>query len=225
MSPEPAPGPAPGSPEPPQRAPTAFAVGLTGGIGSGKSTVAARLASHGAVVIDADRIARQVVAPGGPAYQAVIDRFGAQVVAADGTIDRPALAALVFGDPVALADLNAITHPAVGAVMAEQRFARHPASTVLVLDIPLLRPEHRSALALDLVVVVDCPVELVLARLEAQRGMSRADAQARIDAQISRSERVAGADIVVDNSGDRHQLLARTDQLWQDLRSRAAVAR
>jgi len=198
-----------------------LAVGLTGGIGSGKSTVADRLATHGAVVVDADRIARHVVAPDGPAYQPLLDRFGPGVLASDGTIDRPVLAGLVFDDPQALADLNAITHPAVGAIMAERRYAPYPDGTVIVLDIPLLRAEHRSLLALDLVVVVDCPTELALHRLVTGRGMGLDDARARIAAQIGRAERRSGADVVIDNSGDVEQLLAGTDALWEDLVRRA----
>lgn len=199
-----------------------LAVGLTGGIGSGKSTVAASLVDRGAVLIDADRIAREVVAPGGPAHQPLVDRFGPGILAADGTIDRPALAAAAFTDPAALADLNAITHPAVGAVMFERRHAGYPDGTVVLLDIPLLRPEHRKVLALDLVVVVDCPVPVALERLVAQRGMDRADAEARMAAQISREERRAVADVVVDNSGDLAQLEAQLDRLWADLCRRAA---
>lgn len=204
-----------------QQPDTVLAVGLTGGIGSGKSTVADRLATHGAVVVDADRIARQVVAPDGPAYEALLDRFGPGVLASDGTIDRPVLARLVFDDPQALADLNAITHPAVGAVMAQQRYAPYPDGTVIVLDIPLLRTEHRSLLALDLVVVVDCPTELALRRLVTIRGMEIDDARARIAAQISRAERRSGADVVIDNGRDVEHLLVSTDALWGDLVRRA----
>lgn len=198
-----------------------LAVGLTGGIGAGKSTVAERLAGHGAVLIDADRIAREVVAPGGPAYQPVVDRFGPSVLGPDGTVDRAALAAVVFGDERALADLNAITHPAVGAVMLERRHGAYPDGTVVVCDIPLLRPEHRSVLSLDLVVVVDCPTEVAVQRLVGLRGMAEHDARARIAAQVSRQERRASADIVVDNAGSREHLLGEVDRLWSDLARRA----
>ncbi len=196
-------------------------VGLTGGIGCGKSTVAQLLVERGAVLIDADAIAREVVEPGGPAYQPVVERFGPQVVAADGSIDRPALAAIVFPDPTALADLNAIVHPAVGAVMIERRAAQRDGANVVLLDIPLLRPGHRDELSLDVVVVVDCPAEMALERLEQQRGMDGADARARMAAQVGREERRAGADIVIDNSGDRRHLEEQIDRAWIDLRQRA----
>ncbi len=201
-----------------------LAVGLTGGIGAGKSTVAGRLVERGAVLIDADRIAREVVAPGGPAYEPLVARFGRSVLAPDGTVDRARLAAVAFADPRALADLNAITHPAVGAVMLERRQAPHPAGTVVVCDIPLLRPEHRAALSLDLVVVVDCPTEVALERLVAHRGMDPEDARARIAAQMTREERRAVADVVIDNAGDRGALLAAVDRLWEDLAARAQAA-
>ncbi len=199
-----------------------LAVGLTGGIGSGKSTVAQRLVEHGAVLVDADRIAREVVAPGGPAYQPLIDRFGREVLASDGTVDRPRLAAVAFADPQALADLNAITHPAVGAVMFERRHGPYPVDAVVVLDIPLLRAEHRAALALDLVVVVDCPVEVAIDRLVTGRAMSVEDARARIAAQVTREERRAEADVVIDNDGDLAALGVAVDRLWVDLAGRAA---
>lgn len=194
-----------------------LAVGLTGGIGSGKSTVSALLAERGAEVVDADRVAREVVAPDGPAYQAVVDRFGPDVVAPDGTIDRPALAARVFGDPEALAALNAITHPAVGAVLLARRRQPRPAGAVVVFDIPLLRPEHRTVLDLDLVVVVDCPIEVAVDRLVGQRGFDPADARARVAAQIDRAERRAGADVVLDNGGDRDALERQVAELWDRL--------
>lgn len=200
---------------------TVLAVGLTGGIGSGKSTVAGRLVEHGAVLVDADRIAREVVAPGEPAYRALVERFGPAVLAADGTVDRAALAAVVFADAGALADLNAITHPAVGATMLARRLGPHPKGTVVVCDIPLLRPEHRHLLKLDLVVVVDCPVEVALERLVTQRGMEPDDARARIAAQISREERKAGADVVIDNSRTLDQVLEASDRLWRALAARA----
>jgi len=197
-----------------------LAVGLTGGIGSGKSTVGDLLVERGAVLIDADRIAREVVAPGGPAYQPLVDRFGSAVLAPDGTLDRAALAAVVFADAEALAALNGITHPAIGAVMAERRAAHEGTSEVVVLDIPLLNPARRDQLALDVVVVVDCPVELAVSRLVEQRGFTRADAEARVAAQVSRPERLAGADYVVDNSSDRAHLTAEVDRVWAGLRAR-----
>jgi dephospho-CoA kinase len=191
-----------------------FAIGLTGGIGSGKSAAADLLVEHGAVLIDADVVAREVVAPGGPAYQPLIDRFGPEIVDGDGEIDRPALAAKTFGHPEELAALNAITHPAIGIEMIERRKRLEETDAVVVLAIPLLTSAHREVVGLDAVVVVDCPTEVALERLVHQRGMDRADAEARIGAQISREERVKEADFVVDNAGNRAQLTAEVDRLW-----------
>jgi dephospho-CoA kinase len=173
------------------------------------------------VLIDADRIAREVVAPGGPAYQPLIDRFGPAIVDADGTIDRPALAAIVFPEPEALADLNAITHPAIGAEMARRKDEAAGTDKVVVLDIPLLRAEHRETMSLDAVVVVDAPVETALARLVDIRGMSHEDAEARMAAQVSREERLAGADLVVDNSKDLDYLRREVERVWEALSARA----
>jgi len=194
-----------------------LAVGLTGGIGSGKSTVAELLVQLGAVLIDADAVAREVVVPGGPAYGPLVERFGAGILAADGTLDRAALAAVAFTDPDSLAALNAITHPAIGAVMAERRAAQEGTDHVVVLDIPLLRAAHRDLLSLAAVVVVDCPVELAVERLVAQRAFSRDDAEARVAAQVSRQERMDGADFVIDNSGDRAHLGREVQRVWGHL--------
>jgi dephospho-CoA kinase len=194
-----------------------LAVGLTGGIGAGKSTVGELLLERGAVLIDADRIAREVVAPGGPAFQPLVDRFGSAILAADGTIDRPAVASLVFGHPDALADLNAITHPAIGAEMIDRRDRYGGTDEIVVLDIPLLRAEHRQMLDLATVVVVDAPTDLALDRLVRSRGMSLEDARARIDAQPDRAARLEGADLVVDNSGDLAHLRAEVDRVWGEL--------
>jgi dephospho-CoA kinase len=190
-------------------------VGLTGGIGSGKSAVADLLVARGAILIDADQVARDVVKPGGPAYQPLIDRFGTGIVAANGTIDRPALAAVAFADDAARADLNAITHPAIGLAMNEARDALERTDNIVVLAIPLLKAIHRESARLDKVVVVDCPTEIALERLLSQRHMDRADAEARIRAQISREERIKEADFVVDNSGDRAALEAEVARLWE----------
>jgi dephospho-CoA kinase len=198
-----------------------LAVGLTGGIGSGKSAVAELLVGHGAVLIDADQVAREVVAPGGAAYQALIDRFGAGIVAPDGSIDRPALAAVAFADDAARADLNAITHPAIGVAMIQARDALEDTDNIVVLAIPLLTAKHRDTVKLRLVVVVDCPTDIALERLLTQRGMDRADAEARIAAQISREERIKEADYVLDNSGDRTQLEAGVSTLWEWLVAQA----
>jgi dephospho-CoA kinase len=194
-----------------------LAVGLTGGIGAGKSSVADLLVERGAVLIDADRIAREVVEPGGPAYDPLVERFGRRILADDGTVDRAALAAVAFADPQSLADLNAITHPAIGAVMAERRAALEGTDAVVVLDVPLLTPAHRDLLALDVVLVVDCDPESALARLVGERGMDEADARARMAAQASREERLTGADLVVDNCGSRDQLATEVDRVWQAL--------
>jgi dephospho-CoA kinase len=191
-----------------------FAIGLTGGIGAGKSAVADLLVEHGAVLIDADVVAREVVAPGGPAYQPLIDRFGRDILDEAGEIDRPKLAAKTFTDPEELAALNAITHPAIGIEMIERRKRLEETDAVVVLAIPLLTSAHRETVGLDAVVVVDCPTEVALERLVVQRGMERADAEARIAAQISRDERAKEADVVVDNSSDLAHLAAEVDRLW-----------
>ncbi|MHB8439592.1 MAG: dephospho-CoA kinase [Acidimicrobiales bacterium] len=200
-----------------------LAVGLTGGIGSGKSTVADMFVARGGALIDADRLARQVVEPGAPAYEALVQRFGLAVLAPDGTLDRPALASVVFEDPGALADLNAITHPAIATLMAEQRAALEETDQVVILDVPLLTPAHRDLLSLDVVVVVDCDPEVALDRLVAKRHMPESDARARMAAQASRQERLAGADLVVDNGGTLAVLEAEVDRVWRDLEARAAA--
>ncbi len=200
-------------------------VGLTGGIGSGKSTVAAGLAERGASVIDADAIARQVIQPGGPAYRAVIDRFGGEVLHADGTVDRPALAAVVFSDPAARADLDAITHPAIGQVMVEQVMACGDAA-IVVLDVPLLRADTVQSYGLAAVVVVDAPTDVALRRLVKHRGFSEEDARARAAAQMSGAERRALIDLVpaglvVHNAGDLGALEAEITRAWSFLSARA----
>ncbi len=199
-----------------------LAVGLTGGIGSGKSAVADLLVERGAVLIDADQVARDVVAPGGPAYQPLIDRFGPGIVAADGTIDRPALAAVAFADDQSRLDLNAITHPAIGLAMIAARDALAGTDRIVVLAIPLLTAVHRETVKLHKVVVVDTPIDVALERLLTHRGFDRADAEARIRAQISREERAKEADYVLDNSGDREALDKEVAALWDWLTAAAA---
>lgn len=194
-----------------------LAVGLTGGIGAGKSMVADLLVEKGAVLVDADRIAREVVVPGGPAYQPMVDRFGPGILDADGNIDRPAVAAIVFGDPEALADLNAITHPAIGLAMIGRKDEFADTDNIVVLDIPLLKPVHRETLSLAAVVVVDTPMDIALDRLVNLRGMPREDAEARIAAQIDRQTRLDGADLVIDNSGDELHLAEEVDRVWGEL--------
>ena len=199
-------------------------VGLTGGIGSGKSTVAELLAERGAVIVDADRVARQVVEPGTPAHAALVERFGAGIVDADGRIDRPSLAAAAFGDPAALADLNAITHPAIGVEMVRQRDEHAGTDRVVVMDIPLLTEAHRELLSLAAVIVVDTPPETALQRLVELRGMDRADAEARMAAQVDRAARLSVADLVVDNSGDRSHLVEEVDRVWAAVSELARAA-
>ena len=189
-------------------------VGLTGGIGSGKSTVSAMLAERGAVIVDADAIVREIQAPGGLAYQGIVDRFGPGVVLEDGTLDRPALAAIVFNDEAARQDLNKLTHPFVGQVMAERIAANAPTDNVVVLDIPLLVERGREAYGVAAVIVVDCPVDEAVRRLVAYRGFDEADARARIAAQVSRDDRLAMADFVVDNSGSLDALPPQLDACW-----------
>ncbi len=192
-------------------------VGLTGGIGSGKSSVARLLVARGAHLIDADVIARVVVEPGGPAYQPLIDRFGPEILDPNGRIDRPKVAARVFGHPDALADLNAITHPAIAAEMIERKNRLAGTDGIVVLDIPLLRASHRLAFGLATVVVVDLSTELALERLVRERGMSDGDARARIGSQADRQTRLDGADLVIDNSGDRDHLGTEVDRVWAAL--------
>ena len=189
-------------------------IGLTGGIGSGKSSVSALLAERGAVVVDADAITRDLQRAGAPVLEAIVERFGPGVVAADGTLDRPALAALVFGDPEALADLNRLVHPAVGVAITEAIAASAGTDAVVVLDVPLLveSPKPRDDLAG--VLVVDCPVDVAVARLVAHRGMAEDDARARIARQATREQRLARADHVVDNSGPPEALPALVDRAW-----------
>jgi dephospho-CoA kinase len=192
-------------------------IGLTGGIGSGKSSVSARLASHGAVVIDADAIVRDLQAPGQPVLAAMVERFGPGIVAADGTLDRQAVADLVFTDAAALADLNAIVHPAVGAEIARRLEAEAATDHVVVLDVPLLVESGRS----DLVglIVVDVDPDLAVERLVAHRGFTEADARARMARQVSREDRLAKADLVIDNSGTLADLDPQVDHAWHWIQS------
>lgn len=190
-------------------------VGLTGGIGSGKSEVTRRLGDRGAVVVDADVIAREVVAVGTPGLAEVVAAFGTEVLAEDGSLDRPRLGRLVFGDDDARRRLEAVVHPRVRARRAEI-VAEAPADAVVVEDVPLLVEGglHRDY---DLVVVVDAPDEVRLDRLVRLRGMSDEDARARIAAQASRDERLAVADVVIDNGGDLADLDAQVEALWARL--------
>lgn len=194
-----------------------FVVGLTGGIGSGKSTVSTLLAERGAVLIDADRISRELQAPGGELYQPMIDRFGEDILLPDGTIDRPRVAKIVFNDAAALKDLNELTHPAIGMGMARKRAEQEGTDNIVVLDIPLLaegQGKREGGRGLAAVIVVDCPVEEQVRRLVEQRGMEEADARARIAAQATREQRRELADFVVDNSGTLEDLIADVERCW-----------
>ncbi|MGI9085985.1 MAG: dephospho-CoA kinase [Aeromicrobium sp.] len=189
-----------------------FRLGLTGGIGSGKSTVSALLAERGAFIIDYDQLAREVVEVGAPALAAIAERFGDDVIADDGTLDRPALGSVVFGDDAARADLEAITHPAIRD-LALARQATAPDDGIVVHDHPLL-VEMGIAARCDLVVVVDVPGDVQVERLVTLRGMSESDARARLAAQAPRAERLDAADVVIDNTGPVEDLEASVDQLW-----------
>lgn len=197
-------------------------VGLTGGIGSGKSEVARRLASYGAVIIDADRLAREVVEPGTEGLAAVVDAFGDEVLAPDGSLDRPALGRIVFVDETARRRLEAIIHPRVRARAGELERAAVAADpdAIVVHDIPLL-VETGQAAGFDAVVVVDAPEEVQVDRLTRIRGISPDDARARVAAQVSRAERCAVASVVLDNSGALTALDAQVKRLWEWLRAGA----
>ncbi len=192
-------------------------VGLTGGIGSGKSTVSAALAARGAVIVDADAVVRDVQQPGSPVLQAMADRFGPEVIAADGSLNRAAVAAVAFADPEALKALNAIVHPAVGAEMNRRVMAELPTDHIVVMDIPLLTENPREGL--QGVIVVDVPVETQVQRLVQFRGFDEGDAMARIGKQSTRQARLATAGFVVDNSGDLAALEPQIDALWEWLQT------
>jgi len=194
-------------------------VGLTGGIGAGKSTVAELLRAKGAIVVDADEVARRVVAPGQPALAALVERFGAGILGADGRLDRPALAAIAFADDDGRKALGEITWPAIGEEF-ERQIREAPDDAVVVCDVPLL-VESKAAAARPYVavVVVEAPLDLRLDRLEA-RGVPRDDAQRRMAAQASDEERRAVATHVLDNGGDVESLARQVDEIWPDLLTR-----
>ncbi|WP_328846426.1 dephospho-CoA kinase [Streptomyces sp. NBC_00258] len=197
-------------------------VGLTGGIGAGKSEVSRLLVEHGAVLIDADRIAREVVAPGTAGLAAVVDAFGEGVLAEDGSLDRPRLGSIVFADAEKLAVLNSIVHPLVGARSRELEEAAAEDS-VVVHDVPLLA-ENGLAPLYDLVIVVDASPETQLDRLVRLRGMTDEDARARMAAQATRDERLEIADVVIDNDVPLEALQRRVRDVWADLVRRARAA-
>jgi dephospho-CoA kinase len=195
-------------------------VGLTGGIGAGKSTVAEMLTERGAILIDGDLIARQVVEPGQPALDQIVERFGEDVLAADGTLDRPALAAKAFASEQDRKDLEAITHPAIGAEFV-RLMQEAPPDGIVVNDVPLLVEAGKVAeRGYEYVIVVEAPRDLRLDRLEG-RGLTREDAEARMAAQATDEQRREIATHVLDNSGDRAHLEAQVSALWADLTEKA----
>lgn len=193
-------------------------VGLTGGIGSGKSTVSAMLAERGAIIIDGDAVVRVLQQPGSPVVEAIAARFEG-VVGDDGHLDRSALAAIVFNDPAALADLNGIVHPPLGEEIRRRIDVERATDHVVVLDLPLLTERPRSDL--DATIVVDVDPEIAVERLAKSRGMDEADARARMANQASREQRVAIATHVLDNSGDIDALESQVDAVWTELRASA----
>lgn len=196
-------------------------VGLTGGIGAGKSEVSRLLVSYGAVLIDADKIAREVVAPGTPGLAAVVEAFGPEILNPDGTLDRPRLGSIVFADPDRLATLNSIVHPLVGARSMELEKAAGP-DAVVIHDVPLLT-ENNLAPLYDVVVVVDASPETQLDRLVRLRGMAGSEARARMAAQATREQRRAIADLVIDNDGPLENLEPQVRKVWAELTQRAAA--
>ncbi|GAB3131579.1 dephospho-CoA kinase [Marisediminicola antarctica] len=200
-----------------------YLIGLTGGIASGKSLVSARLAERGAVVIDADLLAREVVEPGTPALEAIAGQFGASVIDGEGRLDRAALGAIVFADPARLEILNGITHPAVRALTRERISAAEAddPNAIVVYDVPLLA-ETSVAHGYDLVVVVEAAVAERIRRMVEIRGMSRDDVERRLRSQASDDERRAIAHVVIDNTGTIEQTRAQVDALWETVAGSAA---
>ena len=197
-------------------------VGLTGGIGSGKSTVSAALAEYGAVIIDADALTRELQRPGTPVFEAMVARFGDEIIAADGSLNRLGLAAIVFPDPELLKELNAIVHPAVGRAIRDRMRAHLHTDSVVVLDVALLIESSRYPVAG--VVVVDLPVETAVERLVEFRNMDESDARARIARQATREERLDRADLVIDNSGNLAALRAQLPAAWEWMQGLDPVA-
>ena len=189
-------------------------LGLTGGIGSGKSTVSALLAETGAVIIDADAITRELQRSGQPVFDEIVARFGPAVVGADGELDRAGLGRVVFADEEARKDLEKIVHPAVGAEMVKRLQAEADTDHVVVYDVPLLVEAARRAMSFAGVIVVDIDPEIAVRRVVEQRGMDEQDVRARIANQASRAERIAVADKVIDNSGSREDLRRQVDDVW-----------
>lgn len=200
-------------------------VALTGGIASGKSTVARRLAEHGAVVVDADQVARQVVEPGEPALAQIAEVFGSGVIAADGSLDRAALGAIIFSDPEGRQKLNGITHPAISKRSHDLFAAAGEADphAVVVYDVPLLVESGRTD-EFQVIVVVNAATETRITRMIEQRGMTRDEALHRIGSQATETDRLAIADVVIDANGTLEETLIQTDALWENLRARVGGA-
>ena len=200
-----------------------YLIGLTGGIASGKSTVARRLVEHGAVHIDADELARRVVEPGKPAYAAIVEQFGPDVVRRDGTLDRQHLGELVFNDEKARANLNAMVHPAVRELSAKliEKAEREDPDAVVVYDVPLL-VEASVDHPFDLVVVTNAPKRTQVRRLVEERGLDMMQAEARVDAQVGNPERLAIADVVIDTDGTMAHTMSQTDALWHRIKQERA---
>ncbi|MEM7273368.1 MAG: dephospho-CoA kinase [Actinomycetota bacterium] len=189
-------------------------VALTGGIGAGKSSASARLADRGAVIVDADAVVKDLQRVGRPVHAAMVERWGERILAPDRSLDRQAVADIVFNDSDELAALNQLVHPAVRDEMARLVLAEAATDNIVVLDIPLLREgdaQKRGAVA---VIVVDCPTDVAVARLVAHRGFERADAEARVAAQMTRDERLAIADFVIDNAGGLDELEGEVERCW-----------
>jgi len=193
-------------------------VALTGGIGAGKSSASALLVERGAVLIDADAVARELQRPDGAGFQPIVDRFGPGAVGPDGELDRPAIAAIVFADEAARNDLNMIMWPLIGSTINDRVAANAETDNVVLLDIPLLGASGNKYTVAG-TIVVDCPIEVALDRLVNQRGMDADDAARRIAAQITRDERVALADFVIDNSGSPEDLALAVDECWAWVKS------
>jgi len=199
-------------------------VGLTGGIGSGKSTVAELLAERGAVVIDADDLARRAVAPGTPGFDRVVETFGRDILGPDGGIDRAALADIVFADPSRLRELEAIIHPEVARLLVESLEPFRDTDDVIVYAVPLLA-EGGMAQGFDVVVVVVADVDRRIERLMRDRGMTAEEVRARVAAQLTDEERARVADVLLDNDGEPERLIPQVNRLWTDLAKRTAAAR
>ena len=197
-------------------------VGLTGGIGSGKSTVAQLLGRRGAVIIDADTIVHELQQPGAPLLDQLAERFGREIITAGGALDRAKLAGLVFGDEQAVNDINAIVHPAVRSEIARRVAANAGTDNVVVLDIPLIT--ERDTYAMAALVVVDVPTEVAVQRIVAERTITEDQVRSRIAAQLPRERRVAMADRVIDNSGDREALERQVDDVWAWIAHAATAA-